>query len=51
MRNELIPLDGLCTDPKLSGWRDFEQARVGELCEAFADRGEFGMTVTCAVQV
>ena len=44
-------MDKLCTDPRLAGWREYEQTRVNELEEAFAERGEFGMTVTCNVQV
>ena len=44
-------MDKLCTDPRLAGWREYEQTRVNELKEAFAERGEFGMTVTCNVQV
>ena len=51
LRNALIPLDKLCTHPQFSGWREYEQSRVDELQEAFAERGEFGMTVTCNVQV
>ena len=51
LRDERIDLDKLCTDPRLAGWREYEQTRVNELEEAFAERGEFGMTVTCNVQV
>ena len=51
LRNALIPLDKLCTNALLSGWREYLQARVDELHEAFAEKGEFGMSVTCNVQV
>ena len=36
VRNAFISLDKLCTNPQFSGWRDYEQARVDELHEAFA---------------
>ena len=50
VRNGLVPLDKICVDPEISGWRDISPERVQELTEAFY-RGEFGMSVTCDVQL
>ena len=49
-RNALIPLPKLSTDSEISGWREVCHERVEELFRAFC-RGEFGMSVTCDVQV
>ena len=50
VRNGLLPLDKICVDPDISGWREISPERVQELTEAFY-RGEFGMSVTCDVQL
>jgi hypothetical protein len=50
VRNALLPLNKICVDPDASGWREIDPERVIELRDAFY-RGEFGMTVTCDVQV
>ena len=49
-RNALLPLDKICIDQEVSGWREISPERVAELLAAFM-RGEFGMSVTCDVQV
>ena len=50
VRNGLLPLDKMCVDPDISGWREISPERVQELTEAFY-RGEFGMSVACHVQL
>ena len=49
-RMALVPLEKMCVDPEISGWRDSGQARVEELFVSFCN-DEFGMSVTCAVQI
>ena len=50
VRNALLPLNKISVDPDDSGWREIDPERVIELYEAFY-RGEFGMTLTCDVQL
>ena len=49
-RNAFLPLDKICIDQEVSGWREISPERVSDLSEAFK-RGEFGMNVACDVQV
>ena len=50
VRQTLLRLDQVSVVEDVSGWRSIDPERVKELAEAF-QRGEFGMTVTCDVQV
>ena len=50
MRMALVPLEKMCVDPEISGWRESGSARVEKLYVSFC-HGEFGMNVTCDVQI
>ncbi len=50
VRNGLFPLSALSVDESNTGWREKSAQRIAELVETFL-MGNFGLTVTCGVQV